>query len=199
MSDIIIGLVVDRSGSMSGIWDDTVGGVQSLVDEQRDVDGRAFLTMAVFDTHYDLLHDTVELTTLDGPVVPNHVRPRGGTALIDAVYRTIKQIEDTQKFSKFAPRDVVVVITTDGNENASVEHSAADLRKLVDAKTEQGWEFVYLGANQDAWAVGSGLGFGHNSNWVATGDGTRAAYGAVGQSLTSYRGSGLSDDLHVNL
>ena len=186
MDDIIIGLLVDRSGSMTGIWDDTVGGAEDFINEQKKQEGRAFLYMSVFDNEYTPLVTGRSIDEVDGKVL-DVVRPRGSTALLDATARLINNIERDQKIAMSPPTDVVVAIMTDGFENSSREQTSETIKELIKAKEAEGWQFLYMGANQDAWSVGQGYGIGHTVNWQADGAGTRSAYSGMSASISTYR------------
>ena len=148
--------IQDRSGSMTPVWDETLTGFEVFLRELEqknveDIDYRVSLT--VFDA-------TVNTPVIAEPIATvnkDHMasfKPRGYTALYDAVGKSIKVIEAT------APKDaeILVIIATDGKENASTEYKPADIRKLVNDKTEAGWIFTYMGANKDAWDEATDLG-----------------------------------------
>lgn len=190
MSDVIIGLLVDRSGSMHGIWDDAVGGANAFIEEQAGVDGRAYLFLSAFDTEYTRVVNGRLVNEVREPLTG--IMPRGGTALRDATAKLIQDIEREQRYSQYAPQDVVVAVITDGYENASKEWTAEALSSLIKRKEEDGWKFIYLGANQDAWSTGVSLGFSGAStfDWAATSEGSRAAYTSLSSSIRSYRETG---------
>lgn len=195
LSDVIIGLLVDRSGSMFGIWDDAVGGANGFIEEQSDVEGRAFLFLSVFDTEYVRVVSGDLINNVKNPLVG--VAPRGATALRDATAKLIQDIEREQRYAQYAPQDVVVAVMTDGYENASKEWTNESLTQLIRRKEQDGWKFIYLGANQDAWATGTSLGFSSDStfNWAATSEGSRAAYSNLSGSIRSYRETGDATQL----
>lgn len=177
MTSLTLGIILDRSGSMHLAWDDTVGAVQEMLREQAS-EGETLLVPVVFDNEID------RLDTVVAPANPfEGVKPRGSTALHDAVANGIAYVE------QYAPENdkTAVVIATDGYENASREHDLASVSKLIQAKRDEGWEFIFIGANQDAWATGKALGTQNNMNWDQSPEGTRLVYGAASASLTSYR------------
>lgn len=178
MTNLTLGIVLDRSGSMHTAWDDTVGAVQEMLDEQAQ-EGETTIVPVVFDNEIDVLDIVVA-----GARNPfEGVRPRGSTALYDAIFTGVKAIE------KYTPESdkTAVVIATDGHENASTEHGRNDINKLIQRKRDEGWEFIFIGANQDAWATGRAIGTQNNMNWEQTKEGTQMVYDAVSRSLTSYR------------
>ena len=139
--------LLDRSGSMESCWDDTIGGFNAFLDEQKATGGT--LTLIQFDHEYQL---TFERTKIDEvtPLTRETYRPRGSTALLDAIGRLIKDWKASSNPS--------VVILTDGYENASHKFTKAHIKDLIEQKTKDGWTFAYLGANQDAFAEASSIG-----------------------------------------
>lgn len=196
--DVILGVVLDRSGSMQNIWSDMVGGLETFVNEQKEVDGKAWLSLAAFDTHYEVVHDLEPVQDIE-VVVPNNIKPRGATALIDSVVKTIKNIEGVQKFNSFAPKNVVITIITDGMENASREHTTAEMTRLIEKKQGDGWEFVFLGANQDAFATASAykINPNHSLTYDATSDGVLRGTKVWNAAVSNYRVAGTSDSLNT--
>ncbi len=153
----LIVIVLDRSGSMMSVKSDTEGGLRAFLAEQVDVPGETLVTLRQFDT----VHDTVFENVLLADVPPFELKPRGGTALLDAVGSTIatvaEQIDDMAEADR--PSEVVMVILTDGHENSSKEYRLDQIKKLITQRQdEDGWVFVFLGANQDAFAAAGGMG-----------------------------------------
>lgn len=184
-----IGVCMDRSGSMQHLTDDTIGGFNSWLTETRKAgEGKDVrLTLQLFDNEHLWPYSDAPLETVRKLNRQTYV-PRGSTALLDAIGQTIGRLEENAKKQD----RVLVVIITDGQENASVEFSSAALEQLI-ARCEKrkNWSFVYLGANQDAFAVSRGLGF-RRAAAVSTdrsGVGTRAVYNTVsgmsGQMMAS--------------
>lgn len=152
-----ITLVVDRSGSMASIKNDAEGGINEFVREQSQESGEALLTLMQFDTEYELVHNGINVAD----VPPYKLKPRGMTALLDAVGRGIN--ETGERLAAMPEEDrpglVVFVIVTDGHENASVEFPRAQVRKMIQHQQESyNWQFTFLAANQDAFAEGGSLG-----------------------------------------
>ena len=153
--------ILDRSGSMSGLENDTVGGYNSMMEKQRESGMDITVTTVLFDDRYELLHDRVKLDELK-PMTNEDYFVRGSTALIDAIGKTVKKIERAQEHTAAAHRagKVIFVITTDGYENASCEFRAEDVKRMVERKREaDGWEFIFLGANIDAVETAKHYGF----------------------------------------
>ena len=149
MTDVVF--VLDRSGSMAGLESDTIGGYNSLLDKQRESKEDVRVTTVLFDDRYELLHNRVDIKDVK-PITKEDYYVRGCTALYDAVGKTINLLE------RSAGEKVLFVITTDGLENASVEFRNYDVRRMIDAQKEKGWEFLFLGANIDATAAAEDIG-----------------------------------------
>ncbi len=144
--------ILDRSGSMSGLEQDTIGGYNSLLERQKQTAGEVFITTVLFDDRVELLHDRLPLAEIL-PMTEKEYFVRGSTALLDAVGLTIQKIKSHQAM---LPKEqqagkVLFVITTDGQENASREYTYATVQQLIrHQKDTQGWEFLFMGANIDA-------------------------------------------------
>lgn len=187
-------LVLDKSGSMAGLQKATIEGINSLVDNQKKQPGTITTAMYTFD---HAVHEVKEFETL---TTQNYV-PMGSTALIDAVCTAIDNegVRLTNLNENDRPDKVVVVIDTDGEENASTQFTLEDMKKRINL--QQGsyqWEFVFLGANIDAFAAGSSFGILARSTYQYQPDANSVfvKYSAVNASLTSYRsGASASVDL----
>jgi uncharacterized protein YegL len=189
--------IIDRSGSMGGLESDTIGGFNAMLKEQRAVEGEAVVTTVLFDDRYELLHDRIDIRAV-APLTSKDYTVRGGTALLDAVGKTISKIREAQKGTAedYRAEKVMFVIITDGQENASRKHSAASVKEQIEHQKEKhGWEFVFLGANMDAVAEAGRLGIhaDHASNYSADSLGTVAAFEAMSYASTAHRmGVGLA-------
>lgn len=152
-----IAVVLDRSGSMQSVKEDTEGGLKAFLEDQREVEGRTTVSLYQFDDRYEVVYQNTPVAE-----VPDFtLRPRGMTALLDAVGRTIaSEGEDLAKLPESRrPGEVVMVILTDGLENASSEYSLARVREMITHQRDKyGWVFVFLGADQDAFAAAGGMG-----------------------------------------
>lgn len=149
--------LLDRSGSMQSIRTDVIGGFEAFIAEQRSGGGECTATLAQFDGLYEVVYQSIPLSE----VPPLQLLPRGRTALLDSmgtlITDTIAEIDRLPEAAK--PGTVVVAIMTDGLENASQEWQPPGIKSLVEQCTnERGWEFLYMGADQDAVEVGRGLG-----------------------------------------
>ena len=162
--------LLDRSGSMGGLEKDTIGGYNSFIENQKKGNNDVRLTTVLFDNYYEIVHDRVDINEVE-PLTSKEYYVRGTTALLDAIGLTI------QKISKEAPNSkVIFVITTDGLENASREYTKAKISKMIGAK--KNWEFIYLGANIDAYKEGMSIGIKKTniSNYSANSKCTRKMY-----------------------
>ena len=151
--------VLDKSGSMSGLEKDTIGGFNSLIEKQRKESGEAKVTTVLFNDKVTFVHDNADIK--DVPLLTTkEYYVCGCTAMLDAIGTVIKKAEtdDATTSENEKAEKAVVIITTDGMENASKEFSYENVRKLIDAKKEDGWEFIFLGANIDVESEASKLG-----------------------------------------
>ena len=150
MTDMIF--VIDRSGSMSGLERDTIGGFNSLIEKQKKEDGDATVTTYLFDHEYEVIHDRFGLKQI-GAMTDREYYVRGSTALLDALGSAIQKEINVMKHLPESERaeKVIFVIITDGYENSSMEYSYKDIKRLVEQQKERyGWEFMFLGADIDA-------------------------------------------------
>ena len=181
-----ITLVVDRSGSMQERRKDAEGGVNAFIEEQAKEPGEAFLTLVQFDTEYEFLHRGVPIDD-----VPDYqLKPRGATALLDAVGRAINETGIRLGELKEADRPglVIFVVTTDGMENSSVEFTKPQIKEMIEhQQTKYGWHFTFLGANQDAFAEAGAMGMkpGAVANFAM--DKVAAAYEMTSRKVSRMR------------
>ncbi|MBW3539669.1 MAG: VWA domain-containing protein [Planctomycetes bacterium] len=190
-----ITIILDRSGSMGSISTETIFGFNTFVDDQRRLPGTARLTLAQFDDQHEIVYDAVPLEEVP-PL--DHVRfqPRGATALLDAIGRSIRHTKTrlARQSDEEPPRQIICLIITDGQENASYEF---DRRLVFDMIRTQrdgfGWQFVFLGANQDAIAEAGALGIpaGAAMTFNSSAAGARSAFQAISRGMASYRSMGL--------
>jgi len=183
--------ILDRSGSMSGLESDTIGGYNGLLEKQKQEEGEAVITTVLFDDHVELLHDRINLRGV-APITEKEYYVRGTTALLDAVGKTISKIGNAQKHTAEEERAewVLFVITTDGMENASREYSLKLVREMIERqKTRYGWEFLFLGANIDAAETAESFGIHRDMavNYNPDGEGTRLNYQVLSDVVTTYR------------
>ncbi len=155
--------ILDRSGSMSGLEADTIGGFNSMLEKQKKEDGEAIVSTVLFDDKTEILHDRKDMKKVEA-ITDKEYYVRGCTALLDAVGGAIHHIGSMQKAASEdeKPEKTLFIITTDGMENASKKYSYDKVKKMVEKKKKKGWEFVFLGANIDAIAVANRFGVAAN-------------------------------------
>ena len=189
--------ILDRSGSMSSIMDDSIGGFNTFLKQQKELPDEATITIALFDDKYELLYDNVNIKKAK-ELTSNDWYPRGMTALYDAVGKTI----NTEK-AKFAtldkkdkPNKVLVCIVTDGYENSSQEFDINDIKKLIKNCEKDDWNFIYLAANQSAFDVGTSFGVsaGNTFTYTTSSAGVNTMNRKLNKATTMYR-SVSSDSL----
>lgn len=142
--------IIDRSGSMSGLESDTIGGFNSLIEKQKTEEGEVIVTTVLFNDTVTVVHDGLKIANIQKMTRKDYV-PGGCTALLDAVGTTVSRIAEKQTMLKdeLTPGKTMVVITTDGLENSSREYSYERVKKVIERQKELGWEFIFLGANID--------------------------------------------------
>ena len=153
-------IILDRSGSMEPLTADTIGGYNSLIEQQRKPEGEMRVTTVLFDDQYDLLYDTVDINEIP-PLTEDTYFARGLTALLDAVGKTIDAagLRYSRMLESDRPSKVIFAITTDGMENASREYTLERVKNLIEQKKEKyGWEFLFFGANIDAFGAARSMG-----------------------------------------
>jgi len=183
--------ILDRSGSMSGLEKDTIGGYNSMLQKQRDQQGEALITTVLFDNEFEILRDRISLGGV-APITEKEYFVRGSTALLDAMGKTINKVVKSQKDTDEEERaeKVIFVITTDGRENSSREYGYQKIKEMVERqKDKYGWEFIFLGANIDAVAEAGRFGIGADraARFNADSKGTALNYDVVGEAVSSLR------------
>lgn len=186
--------ILDRSGSMSGLESDTIGGYNAMLKKQKKEPGEAIITTVLFDDSYEILHDRINLRGV-APITEKEYYVRGCTALLDAIGRTINKIVNVQKHTRESERaeHVMFVITTDGMENASHEFSYEKVRSMIEKQKEKyGWEFIFLGANIDAVATAERFGISSDraTNYNADSEGTLLNYEVISETVSCMRAKG---------
>ena len=183
--------ILDRSGSMSGLEADTIGGFNSLIEKQRKEPGDAYVSTVLFDNVSQVLHDRVPLKDVP-KMTDRDYSVRGCTALIDAIGGAIHHIANIHKYARpeDVPEKTLFVITTDGMENASHRYSSDEVKRMIEKeKSEYGWEFLFIGANIDAVETGRRFGIGQDrvANYKADTTGTRILYDSVSMAVSQVR------------
>lgn len=182
--------IIDRSGSMNSVRQDAIGGFNAFVEQQAKEPGEARLTVVLFDGQYELLCDSVALDSIQ--LSNENYVPRGSTALLDAIGRTIddvgKRLSVTAESDR--PGQVIVAILTDGAENTSRKYSRSQVASMIEhQKTKYSWEFVFLAANQDAITAAQSLSIGADQAiaFESTSSGTRRAFRAKSERIARLR------------
>ena len=185
--------ILDRSGSMSGLEKDTIGGYNSMIEKQKKEEGEALITTVLFDDAIEVLHDRKELKEVE-KITENEYYVRGCTALLDAVGETIHHIGKVQKEmpEDERPEKTLFIITTDGMENASHKYTYEKVKKMVEKKKDKKhWEFVFLGANIDAVSVAGNIGISKDRavRYECDGVGTRLHFDVMSKMVSCARAS----------
>lgn len=185
--------ILDRSGSMAGLEDDTIGGFNAMIEKQKNEEGEAYVSTILFDNYVEVIHDRVDIRKVR-PMTRRDYYVRGCTALLDAVGRTIRHIGNVHKYAREEdrPEKTLFVITTDGMENASREYSYERVRRMIEHEKEKyGWEFIFLGANIDAAREAARFGITEDRavNYHADSVGTAVIYEAVSEAVCNVRAS----------
>lgn len=195
MNNNLINLVIilDRSGSMSIIWTDMIGGLKAFIEEQKEFANKnnknIKITFVIFDDQYEIICDYISVNEFE--FEENKYMPRGMTALLDAVGKTINKIGESlnKKLENEKPGKNLIVIITDGEENSSIEFKKEQIKRMIEHQKEKyNWDFVFLGANQDSFAEAGGLGINKNStmNYQANSRGIKMAFGSISNYAKSY-------------
>lgn len=183
--------ILDRSGSMYNLTADTIGGFNSMIENQKKEEGEAFVTTVLFDDKYELLHDHVNIKDIK-TITNKEYYTRGCTALLDAIGKTINSIgvrlSKTPEHER--PEKVIFVITTDGWENASREFTKQKVKEMIEHQQgKYSWMFMFLGANIDAVGEAASLGIAasHSHTYSATSVGTSSVYTCVNSAMSNLR------------
>jgi hypothetical protein len=187
-------VVLDRSGSMGSISKSTVEGFNTFLNEQKNSEGQAFLTLVQFDDRYEVDYKSVPIKDVTELVDGVTFNPRGLTGLYDAIGKTINELQ--------TDRDVVFVIITDGQENASREFNGKAVKKMIETlEAENKWKFLYLGANQDAITAGNSIGVkaANSMSWNASADGITNTFHSMSANIGTYRMSKMKYTADANV
>lgn len=182
--------ILDKSGSMAGLEQDTIGGYNAFLKQQQAVEGKCKVTTVLFNHTYELLHRRNDINTLS-PLTEKDYEASGYTALLDAVGKTILDITHAQKQASEQEQAtrVMFVIITDGMENSSKEFTTHNVKKLIEGRKAIGWEFIFLGANIDAVTTADSVGISADrvQDFHADGAGVRLNFQVVSEVATSFR------------
>lgn len=185
--------ILDRSGSMSGLEADTIGGFNSMIEKQKKADGEAMISTVLFDNVSEVIHDRVSVLDIQ-PMTDKDYTVRGCTALLDAIGGAIHHIGNIHKYARAedVPEHTLIVITTDGMENASRHYNAERVKQMIERqKARYGWEFLFLGANIDAVETARHFGIGADRavNYHSDSAGTQLNYEVLSEAICAVRGS----------
>ena len=174
--------IIDRSGSMDSIKEDAIGGFNSFLAEQKKDPGEAIMTVALFDHEYILLQNGTPIQQVP-PLNESTYVPRGATALLDAIGNTVTALNVRN------PKKAIIMILTDGQENASTKYQKQQIKDMIDASENKGWFVAYISANMDAIADARSVGIGMAQTMRFSGDsrGTQVAYMAANMATHAYR------------
>ncbi len=184
--------LLDRSGSMAGLETDTIGGFNSLLQQQRSqMEGDVLISTVLFDHVSEVLHDRVSIHNITDMTTQDYV-VRGSTALLDAVGGAIHHIGNVHKYARAEdrPDKTLFVITTDGMENASRHYSYDKVKSMIERQQSRcGWEFLFLGANMDAFDTAGQLGIRKEQavNFHSDAKGTALNYEVLSEAVTHLR------------
>jgi len=198
-ADTLCHIILDMSGSMRGIASATREGLNNYINTMKEDknDDIVLVSVTVFDSegwhgdisvHIDTIMDMVPLADIP-EITEEHYKPRGGTPMYDAIGKAVCRTESALEGIEGSP-EVLLVVITDGDENTSQEFKQNQIKTLLETKEGQGWSTIYLGANQDAWAVGSSLGInsGNVKAYAATVDGIKDdVFASVANATVCYR------------
>lgn len=181
--------ILDRSGSMGGLESDTIGGFNSMMEQQKKTGKKAVVSTVLFDDVCEVIHDRVPIEKVE-KMTDKQYYVRGCTALLDAVGGAIHHIGNVHKYAREEdrPEKTIVVITTDGMENASCKYSRDKIEKMVKRQQKKyGWEFIFIGANIDAYAEAQKYGIRRDRavNYVCDDIGTANLYAGVSKAVCS--------------
>ena len=189
MTEIVF--ILDRSGSMSGLEKDTIGGFNSMLEKQRKEPGEAVVSTVLFDHENEVIHDRVGIADVP-KLTDEEYFVRGNTALLDAVGGAIHHIGNIHKYARKEdiPEKTLFIITTDGMENASRRYSYDKVKLMIERQKERyGWEFIFLGANIDAAAEAKRFGIDASmaANYHSDSVGTALNYEVLSDTISCFR------------
>jgi uncharacterized protein YegL len=183
--------ILDRSGSMSGLEADTIGGFNSMIEKQKKEEGECYVSTVLFDGVSEVIHDRAKLSEIR-PMTDKDYYVRGCTALLDAIGDAVKHIGNIHKYARpeDVPEHTMFIITTDGMENASSRYTYKQIRELVKKQQKKyGWEFLFIGANIDAVEVAESVGISRerSANYAADSKGTGVLFESICAPISALR------------
>lgn len=192
--------ILDRSGSMYGLEQDTIGGFNSMLTKQKSLDGECRITTVLFDHQYTLFHDRIDIQAVS-PMTKKDYNVGGSTALLDAIGITIDKLIRVQRHTAegYRAQKVIFVIITDGEENSSRKYSYDQVKaKIEHEKEAYGWEFIFLGANMDAVKTASQFGIHADraAEYVPDAVGTTLNFEMMSNAVSEFRQCSTISDQH---
>jgi uncharacterized protein YegL len=183
--------ILDKSGSMSGLEKDSIGGYNSMLVKQKEIAGNCRITTVLFNNSPYLLHDRIDIRAIS-PITEKEYHVGGSTALLDAIGSTIHKISNAEKHTaeEFRAEKVMFVIITDGEENSSREYSAEKVKALIKKqKSKYNWEFIFLGANIDTVCTAEQFGISEDRamDYIADSEGTNLNFSVMSAIVSEYR------------
>ena len=180
-------MIIDKSGSMSGLESDTIGGFNSMIAKQKKEDSDCYVSVVLFDDRSEVIYDRVDLKKIE-QMNDNQYVPGGCTALLDAIGGAIHHIKNVHKYAREEdrPAKTLFIITTDGMENASRQYTYEKVKQMIERQKERnGWEFLFLGANMDAVEVAGRFGIDNRRAVTYENDsvGNRVKYDAISDAV----------------
>lgn len=186
--------ILDRSGSMSGLESDTIGGFNGMLTQHRSEGGDVLVSTVLFDHENEVIHDRVRIADVPA-LTSKEYYTRGCTALLDAMGDAIHHIKNVHKYARAEdrPARTMFIITTDGMENSSTRYTADQVRAMVKQQEEAGWAFVFLGANIDAVEVAGGLGIRPEfaAEFACDAAGVRENFASLGAMILEFSATGV--------
>ena len=189
--------ILDRSGSMFPTIDDTIGGFNATIEKQKNIEGECLVSTVLFNEHSKVLHDRVDLKNIN-ELTKKEYDVNGCTALLDAIGDAIHHIKNVHKYirEEDRPEKTMFIITTDGMENASRKYNYNNIKRVIEAQKEQGWEFIFLGANIDAYEEGKKFGISEDCicDYSQDKEGINIQYSRISNAMSQVRRNGKVED-----
>jgi uncharacterized protein YegL len=188
-----IAMIIDRSGSMGNCWSDVSKGYEQIVKDNKAESGKCTFTVAAFDSSYKILEDFTDIKDVKETL---NVSPRGTTALLDAVGKTITTVGEKLKALKDEdrPGKVIVIVNTDGMENASKKFNKESVKKLIDEQTNvYKWQFQFIGASLESVNEAKSWGFGESNVSTYNTDNSLATFSLLGKKMKNMRSADTYD------
>lgn len=200
MKNTEIIFVIDKSGSMSHLAGDTIGGFNGFIESQKALDGKATLTTVLFDTTWRILHDGIDIHEVKSMTSSDYIAA-GGTAMLDAIGEIINRVQDRHdELGAEKPEEVLFVITTDGEENSSRTFNKSQIEKMIKHQTNgHGWKFMFLGANMDAVKEAESIGISRDwsTNYAYDSKGIYDTFTTMSCTASAVRSNAVTDDFNV--